>query len=221
MQTAIYMEELTAISGHSSVTNLKTDISETTDMLEIIDNFVADSEGHLQGDAWNEVQAKMSEFSTAFNARMTLADHLSTAIDQAIQLLTSYLEDYPYLDMGEYIKIDTAYKQCEQDIANIRAALAAKTKVETEEKDSEGNPKLVEVYVISDSQARADLNSRITEIEEAMVDIKKLLDKLDGLQEVYEEAKGILDAAFAEVSEFGISVSNIIPSEKVQYQPAS
>ena len=54
------MEELTAISGHSSVTNLKTDISETTDMLEIIDNFVADSEGHLQGDAWNEVQAKMS-----------------------------------------------------------------------------------------------------------------------------------------------------------------
>ena len=221
MQTAIYMEELTAISGHSSVTNLKTDISETTDMLEIINNFVAYSEGHLQGEAWNEVQAKMSEFSSAFNARMTLADHLSTAIEQAIKLLTDYLEDYPYLDMGEYDKIYTSYTQCEQDIANIKAALAAKTKVEVEDEKEKGKTKLVEIYVISDEQARTDLYNRITEIQEAMVDIKKLLDKLDGLQKVYDEAKGILDAAFAEVSEFGISVSEIVPSEKVQYQPVN
>lgn len=216
MQTAIYMEELTAMAGHSSVTNLTTDITESTDMLEIIDGFVSDSEGHLQGDAWNEVQAKMNDFSTALKQRMTLAEHLSEAIQAAIKVLTDYLEDYPYLNMAEYDNIRKSYEQCERDIANINAALEAKTKVEVGE-DDEGNPKYDYSYVIT-GQARNDLQARIGEIEEAMLEIDKLIKKLDGLEKKYNEAKAILDTAFAEVEDFGISVANITPSQKVQYQ---
>jgi len=219
----IYLDELSAAIGSSTFSDLDRDCIESKDMKTLIDGFVSDSQGHLKGDSWLAVQAKLSEFSSAMDQRITLASNLSAAIQKAVQLLLDYIEDYPYLDYSELPKIEASYKQCESDIASIKSALAAK---KTEQfkvgEDEEGKPiyDSHEVYVIQGS-ARDELSARITEIEASMVEIKKLIEKLNGLEAKYNEAKAILDEAFAEVENFGISVSSIEASKPVQYVPAN
>ncbi len=223
----IYLDELSAAMGSTTFSDLATDYRESSDIKSTIDGFVSGSQGRLQGDSWNAVQAKLSEFSSAMDQRMTLANNLSEAINKALQLLLDYMEDYPYLDYSELPKIEESYRQCEADIASINAALSAKTTVsnivgyDEDKKPIYGNPPSYEVFVISDQGTRDNLAKRITEIETSMKEIQKLIDKLNGLEAKYNEAKAILDEAFSEVQNFGITVSGIEPSPIVHYVPAS
>ena len=55
----IYLSELVAASQYAAVSNLSVDITESGNMTELIDNFVADANGALQGDAWTAVKEKL------------------------------------------------------------------------------------------------------------------------------------------------------------------
>ena len=74
----------------------------------------------------------------------------------------------------------------------------------------------MQVYKVT-GEERINLIRNVNEIKKSMEEIKLLIDKLNGLEAVYNEAKGILDTAFEEVKEFGITVSSITPSETVHY----
>lgn len=216
---AIYLDELLAAQSYAAVSNLSLDVTETNNIKGILNEFVTDSQGRLQGDSWTEVQAKMAEFSAVFDKRISLANDLTTAVNDALNMLVEYIGDYPYLDYSEYEEISTSYHQCELDIASINAALAETVYVKVGEND-DGSDKMDYVHKIQDEGVRKQLSGKIGEIEASMAEIKALLDKLDGLEEVYNSAKELLDAAFEEFDDFETSVSQITPSSKVEYIPA-
>ena len=217
--TAIYSNELQAAYNYSTLANLSTDQAESKNMNTLLTEFM--SEGSLQGDAWKSVQAKLSEYSNVLNQRFTVAQSLSEAISKALGILIDYIEEYPYLDYDELKDIKIAREESLSKIEEIRGQLDAKEYVVIKKAENEGEEDTWGyAYVVKEPQ-RTYLEERINEIEVEILKIDKLIEKLEGLEAVYNEAESILEAAFAEVDRFGTAVAQITPSSPVQYVPVS
>ena len=122
------------------------------------------------------------------------------------------------LDYSKLEEIKLTRRQCSNTIDNIKRIMYATTTVEVfNEETQENELQTVNLY---NSNEIAQFNARISELEEDIIELDKLIGKLEGLEAVYNQAQQILDDAFGEISEFNNKVGSIVPTAKVVYVPA-
>ena len=66
----------------------------------------------------------------------------------------------------------------------------------------------------------ATIRAQITEAENTLGELDRLIKKIEGLDEVYAKAEGILKEAFADIEPFKSAVAAIKPSGIYKYQPS-
>lgn len=204
---AVNLDELKAAKNFSTFKDLSNDVNESANMKNLLDNFVAESNGRLKGEMWDSVGKQLSQFSNALSERMKLANNLSTAIQKALDLLLNYMgEDYASLDYSQLPELEANKKNCESQIANIKASIYNLSKIDKDEKSDTSN-KL------------AYYNRQLTEYQKELEELNRLIEKLKGLKEKYAEAEKILADAFSEVNIVGDKVANVAVGKTVTFMP--
>ena len=202
---ALYLDELKAAKNFSTFDDLSNDASESSNMKNLLDNFVSESHGHLKGEVWNRVGSELSQFSRALSARMELANRLSEAIQKALDILLNYMGDeYESLDFSQLPELEANRQRCENQIASIRATIASMSK-----KDDDGNSKITNDV--------GYYNGMLSEYQNNLFEINKLIDKLNGLKEKYIEAEKILADAFSQINVVGNDFKNIKVGKTVSF----
>ena len=204
---AVRLDELKAAKNFSTFKDLSNDVNESANMKNLLDNFITESNGRLKGEMWNKVGTQLSEFSNALSERMKLANNLSTAIQKALDILLNYMgEDYASLDYSQLPELEANKKNCETQIANIKASIYNLSNMNSNEESDTAN-KL------------AYYNGQLTKYQNELQDLNQLIEKLKGLKVKYDEAEKILADAFSEVNLVGDKVANIAVGKTVTFMP--
>ena len=204
---AVHLDELKAAKNFSTFKDLSNDVNESANMKKLLDNFITESNGRLKGEMWNKVGTQLSEFSNALSERMKLANNLSTAIQKALDILLNYMgEDYASLDYSQLPELEANKRNCENQIANIKASIYNLSNMSSNEESDTAN-KL------------AYYNGQLTKYQNELQDLNQLIEKLKGLKVKYDEAEKILADAFSEVNLVGDKVANIAVGKTVTFMP--
>lgn len=211
----VYADELNAFKNSSVCSSLKTDSKESGTVESVISDFVTMAKGRLTGDGWNNACAKLTEFQAALLKRAEVASALSDAIEAAINLIIDYMGEYPSLDCSKLEEIKENKRQCEANIELIQGAMyATKTESYIDPITQETKSRTVNVYSASEI---AEFQACIDKLRESINEIQKLITKLEGLEDIYKQAEGMLASVFSQIDSFGTAVSNIVPNNKVVY----
>jgi hypothetical protein len=211
----VYADELIAFKNSSICSSLKNDSKESGNVESTISEFVTMAKGRLIGSGWDNVSAKLNEFQSVLLKRIEVANSLSDSIESAINLILDYMGEYPFLDCSQLDEIKDNKKQCEANIEIIKKAMYA-TKTESVYDSNIEGYKQVTVNVYSSSEIE-EFQRCIDKLEESISEIQKLINKLEGLGDIYKQAEGILEGAFSQVNSFGSLVSKTVPNNKVVY----
>ena len=204
---AVRLDELKAAKNFSTFKDLSNDVNESANMKNLLDNFITESNGRLKGEMWDKVGVQLSSFSNALAERMKLANNLSTAIQKALDILLNYMgEDYASLDYSQLPELEANKRNCENQIANIKASIYNLSNMSSNEESDTAN-KL------------AYYNGQLTKYQNELQDLNQLIEKLKGLKVKYDEAEKILADAFSEVNLVGDKVANITVGKTVTFMP--
>lgn len=204
---AVRLDELKAAKNFSTFKDLSNDVNESANMKNLLDNFITESNGRLKGEMWDKVGVQLSSFSNALAERMKLANNLSTAIQKALDILLNYMgEDYASLDYSQLPELEANKRNCENQIANIKASINNLLNMSSNEESDTAN-KL------------AYYNGQLTKYQNELQDLNQLIEKLKGLKVKYDEAEKILADAFSEVNLVGDKVANIAVGKTVTFMP--
>lgn len=203
----VHLDELKAAKNFSTFKDLSNDVNESANMKNLLDNFITESNGRLKGEMWDKVGVQLSSFSNALAERMKLANNLSTAIQKALDILLNYMgEDYASLDYSQLPELEANKRNCENQIANIKASINNLLNMSSNEESDTAN-KL------------AYYNGQLTKYQNELQDLNQLIEKLKGLKVKYDEAEKILADAFSEVNLVGDKVANIAVGKTVTFMP--
>lgn len=205
--TKIYLDEINSALGFSTFDTLEQDAKDASSTSGAIDSFVYQSGTKLAGEHWDKARTKMGVYKEALSKRGEIAGVLSAAIKEALQLLKDYLGTDEMLDSDKLPELREARDTCQNSINTLEDMLK-QTKT-----DSEGN--IVPVYNAD------EVNAQLALARETLKEIDRLIEKIEGLDEVYQQAVAILDAAYQSVVAYAKEVSAIKPSGKYQYTKKS
>lgn len=196
----IYLDELVSAMNYNTFDTLASDSIDASNVSESISNFIQ-SEGKLQGKEWDAVRNGFTKYYDLFSERIKVANNLSTAIKESLTLLINYIEDYEMLDDSKVDEIRNTLNDCNNQISYLK-----------NERDIMTDGKYV-----YDADKRNWFSKQISILENSILELKKLLDKLEGLNGVYSSAENILNGAYMNVCEFSSHVLAIQPSKSVEY----
>lgn len=206
----IYLDEVEAMNSSTLVSTLKNDSTDSANVNNSVVLF-ADTKDKLSGPQWDKVRSKFAEYSNALDKRTAVAEKLSDAIETALNLLIEYLGDDLMLDssmLGEY---ESQKRTCKNSIDKLYAMLEEMETV----KVTDSNGKTSEVTRHKYDQST--IKKQISSAEAVLDELQRLIDKINGLEAICEQAVGILEPVFSEITEYGNIVSSITPSSKVVY----
>ena len=210
MNQGISKEVLSNLGNTNCIQGLN-ELSSNNDMRKNISDFCSDTT-MLVGETWQKIKGKVSEYGPLLSQRSDVASSLSGAISAAIKLLLDYLGDDPYLTPEFADELLYRKQLAEESIASLQSKIDA-TYVE-EKTDDDGNITRVtrNVYNIFDIR---EFRASITALEEDIAELNRLIEKISGLPAIYEEAKGIIEEAYAEIEKFSSNVLALQPSKTV------
>ncbi len=202
----IYLDEINSALGFSTFDTLEKDVKDSGSTGTAVDSYITDSTEKLTGEQWDKTRDKMGIYKSALGKRGEIAGALSSAIKEALQILKDYLGTDEMLDSEKLPELKEQKQVCENSISTLEDMLS-QTKV-----DDKGNT----VHVYDTEEVRAQLALA----RETLKEIERLIEKIEGLDEVYNKALGILEGAYQQVVEYATQVSGIKPSGKYQYKKA-
>ena len=211
----VYLDEIDALLGSGTTSSLSTDSQEGKSLNSAIDSYINSSKSTLKGAQWDKSRAKLQTFNEALKTRMELAEKMGEAIKNALQLLKDYLGEDAMLDTSQLVEYQKQRDICQNSINQLTGMLSETHSVTT--KDSEGRD-VVTTELVYDSAA---IQSQIDLAKETLVELDRIITKIEGLEEVYNKAMGILEEGFAGLQAFQSSVSSITPSGIFSYKPST
>jgi len=215
MNIQVYADEISALKNSSVFSSLKYDSNESTNIDKTILDFISNSKIKLSGVGWDETRNKLIEFEKVLIERIEVAESLSSAIEAAMALISSYMVGYPYLDLSKLNEIKSLKQQCEINISYIESIMYSKKTEEIIDPETE-EVKTIIRNAYTDAEI-SDFKSSIDKLKQSIDEMQKLIDKLEGLEAIYKEAEGMLQSAFEQIEAFGRDVKSIIPNNKVVY----
>ena len=187
----LYLDEIEAALSFSGLENLKTDIDDYKKLSTSLSEFISTSSSKLTGEQWEAVRGKVTEYNNVSEARNSAATSLYDAIKEGLTLLKNYLGEDQMLDSSQLNECISKKKQCENTISSLKAKLSTETNT-------------------------SSIRSQINSAEETLKELNRLIKKLEGLDEVYQQALSIFENGLQGVTNLQ-SKSNIKHSGKFVY----
>ena len=201
----------------SCLKNLSGDIN-VVNSSSILDNFINDK-GVLQGNQWDVVRSKLTEYNSLLVMRSKVADNLIVAIKNAVKKLQDYLGEDLYLDSSKLDELRELKRRCEENISNLKELINSQTLKKVMLSDGTEKEQLVYVY---SEESRNEFRIQINEMESNVLpEVTRLIKKTEGLESVYSDAKSLLMGEYDNIKLFYDEVSKIVPSNKVYFNPNS
>ncbi len=210
----VYLDEVEAVLGSGTCSSLETDSTESKSIDDSLTSYINTSQSTLKGEQWDKSRAKMQTFSEALKARMELASKLGNAIKQALQLLKDYLGEDAMLDTEQLPEYQQKRQECQACIEKLTAMLT-ETRTVTHT-DAEGKTYTTQELVYD----TATVQSQINLANETLKELDRIIQKIEGLEAVYNQALSILEEAFSGIAPFQNQVTSITPSGIFTYKPA-
>lgn len=214
MNYSVHIDDLSTTMNATSYKTINNDSSKVYGASTSIQGFMSDTTV-LKGDQWNRVRNKMGEYNALLNERGEVAGFISEKIAEAIQLLADYLGEDEWLDMSKLDEMKERKRRCEKEIASLEASIDSKKTVYYT--NALGKTVSRQEYVYSASE-RASMRTKINTLREELQELNRLIEKTEGLKEVYEQAMQIVKVALAEAQRYNQSVNSITPSKQVQFK---
>ena len=208
----VYLDEIEAVLGSGTCSSLSTDATESKSINDSLTSYINTSQSTLKGEQWDKSRAKMETFNAALQTRMELAEKLGSAIQQALSLLKDYLGEDAMLDTDQLPEYQQKRQECQACIEKLNAMLT-RTVTHT---DANGQPYTTQELVYDTAAVQAQINLA----NETLKELDRIIQKIEGLEAVYNQALGILEGAFAELTPFQNQVTSITPSGIFTYKPA-
>ena len=205
------MEDLDNGMAESTFKNLKNDDKESKKLKDSINDFTSNKD-KLKGEQWDRVKKKINEFQPLLEERGNVANKLMESITSAITLLKDYLGEDQMLDTSKLEEFKEEKRKVEQTIESLKAKL--NETVEETVDDGAGGTKTV----TKPKYNAADINEQIKAAEDTLKELERIITKIEGLDEVYNKATGIMDEAAAEIATFQANVESVKPSGKFVYK---
>ena len=214
MNETLQINALNDLKKSSSVELITNDQFIHGDTKTNMTNFINDTTV-LKGEQWDSVRNKMSLYNKMLEKRSKVAANLSLAINDAVKVLLDYLGDDLYLDPSKLEEIKQAKQRCESAIASLESNINSTKTVQVT--DKEGNISYRTDYVYSSSE-REEFRRVMNELRNVTIpELDRLIEKINGLSEIYANAKAIIEEAYSVIESFSNEVSSITPSSKVQF----
>lgn len=212
---SIQKDMLNSLLTSSSLEKISNDGQAVNTTKTLLESF--NSNKTLEGEEWKLVSRKLSDYNLLFSSRSKVAKHMYTAINSAVKMLLDYLDNDSYLDPSKLEELRETKRRCEEAILNLETLINSKT-TETVTLDN-GTTSTKTVYIYSESQ-RNEFRRKINEMKNNVIsEINRLIEKIEGLEAVYNEALALLAEAYDDIKNFNNKVVNLVPSNKVAFNP--
>ena len=209
--TKVCIEDLEKGLSDSTFKNLNNDSGESTKIKDSINEFTSNKD-KLKGEQWDKVRKKINEFQPLFEKRSQVAEKLTEAIKNAIGVLKEYLGEDEMLDTSKLEEFKEEKRKVEETIADLKNKLQETITEEVD--DGNGGTKTI----TKPKYNADDINKQIASAEETLKELDRIITKIEGLDEVYDKAMGIIDEAAAEITKFQSEVEAVKPSGKFVYK---
>ena len=208
----VYLDEISAALSSSTFSTLSQDNKDSGTVNTSINTFIDDSGTKLKGEQWDKVWTKLGVYQAALEERATVAQTLSDAISKALNLIKDYMDPYKMLDSSKIGEYRQQRQVCVDSIASLKSMLSETVTVSYKKTDGTTG------YTTKPAYDNSYIQSQIYLAEATLKELDKLIEKVEGLDAVYQEAEGILKAAYDDVLKFKQTVSAITPSGQYSYK---
>lgn len=201
--TKIYLDEINKALSFSTFDILEKEESDADTFKNRIDSFQSESAADLTGEMWDKVRSHLTNYNSFQDKRKTISATLASNIRIALESLRNYMGEDQMLDTSQLSELKSQRQVCSNSLSALDDMLG-----ELEESGED------------DSKAQ-ELKNQISLAGFTLSELDRLIKKLEGLDDVYNNAKSILDESNQQITQFRAEVSAVKPSGKYKYQKAS
>ena len=146
-------------SFKSFLTLFDKEMSDCQKMNNTLDSFISELSAKFSGAAYDSISEKINVYKECNLSREKTSSELKSKITSALDSLSSYMEGYSYLDTAELDSIKAKRANCQANYNNILSAI----------NNASRNTDL------------SGLRSQFAALEAQLIEIDKLIEKLEGL----------------------------------------
>ena len=194
--------------------NFEADNKDTHNLLNNIKSFqdTIAANSLLQGDIWKQVNSKLDGYNDLLNMRIESNDKLEAAYEKALNLLNDYMEGYDELDDSRIDEYKTEVVNLKQENVDLQGKIDEMREECTVDSDS-GEETCVMIHCYNESE-RAEFHETIVQNTAKIEELNRLIDKLEGLAEVMNQAANIVNNAVSEIkNDYESKVSDLCVAE--------
>lgn len=194
INNALSSEIFSTIHNDSEV-SLKTE--------QAINNFINNSNDVLVGNMWDIERGKLQKYNELLTQQSNVEKQLYNDLREALWLIKDYLGEDEELDLKNLDELKITVKDIEVKITNLRKLMRETKTVNVYEGDT-----LISSYETSLYNNDA-LQEEIKKSQELLDEAKRLIDKIEGLENVMNKAQVILDQTYSQIEKYNNDVENI------------
>ena len=215
IDSSIHVDMLRELLNSDSLKILSNEKESVNKMDIILNNFINDKV-NLVGKEWDNVRNKLGKYEEIYKRRMIVVNSLVTTINSVVSILLNYLGDDLYLDISKLDEMREAKRKVEISIVEMEDAINSKTIINYIKEDGSIGTKEEYLY---NYEKRMEFQNNINLLRnDILPEINRLIDKIIGLEDVYNEVKLMMNNELSNVEKFALEVDSIIPSKKVSFQ---
>lgn len=209
---AIQVDALNSLLNSNSLKQITNDGLNVNLIKNNLTNFINDS-SVLKGYEWNSVRKKISKYNNLLSLRAEVATSLSSSINSAVKMLLDYLGDDLCIEPSKLEEIQEAKRRCENLIVDLSNKI--NIKYEEEKVDEVGNITYKLEYMYNSAE-RDEFSKMLVKLrDETVPELNRLIEKINGLSDIYSEALRIIKMSYGEIENFNKEVNNLNSSDKI------
>lgn len=195
----VSLEEISIIQGSKTFEFLANDGTDSSNIASSIRSFTGDSPNYLKGETWDKVRAKYTKYDEALARHSTIANEISTTIQQTISEIQAAMAGYDSIDISKLEELKEQKKQCEQKIENIKHMMNQKR---FNLKTLSFEP----VYNNAELQASLDAEMQI------LAQLDALIKVIETIKAICDKAEAKLNGLLGEMQTIAAGIEDITPS---------
>lgn len=195
----VYSSDLSKANSSSLMNAIEDIISSSNKMSNQIENFISESKDELKGGGYDAVRTKLSIYADAFKKQANICSNLYGNVKSANNAMLNYMEGYSKLNDSEKEEIRKELKNARNMLEWLEEysdiwVLDKETQEKTKKKRRNGSDYQIESY------------------RKIIVELEKLLEKLEHLKEEDHGAYSMISSVVGDINSYSTCIEGISTS---------